>query len=109
MTYPPASLLRSFAICIAAASLSGCLSTAASIVTAPVKAVGQVADWSTTSQDESDRNYGRRVRAREAAAGRLERQLSRAMRACDAGDRAACRDASRIADQINAADDRAPR
>src|SRR3546814_14242000 len=46
-------------------ALGGCVSTVKSVVTAPVKAAGQVADWSTTSQDEADRNRGRAMRERE--------------------------------------------
>src|SRR3546814_11085316 len=45
--------------------LVGCVSAVKTVVTAPVKAVGQVADWSTTSQDESDRNRGRELRSEE--------------------------------------------
>ncbi|MBC7987708.1 MAG: hypothetical protein H7X93_13725 [Sphingomonadaceae bacterium] len=55
--------------------LSGCLvRTAANVVTAPVRAAGQVVDWTTTSQDESDRNYGRRIREEEARRGREARE-----------------------------------
>ena len=49
----------------------GCVAQAAwSVATAPVKAAGQVVDWTTTSQDEADRNYGRKMRKLEAAEGR---------------------------------------
>ncbi|TVV72370.1 hypothetical protein [Sphingomonas solaris] len=51
-------------------ALGGCIRTAASIVTFPVKAAGQGIDWATTSQDEADRNYGRKVRKQEAREGR---------------------------------------
>src|SRR3546814_7576831 len=51
---------------LACLALSGCVSAVTTVVTAPVKAVGQVADWSTTSQEESDRNRGRAMRQREA-------------------------------------------
>jgi hypothetical protein len=55
--------------------LSGCIArTAANIVTAPVRAVGQAADWATTSQDESDRNRGRELRAEEERLGREWRE-----------------------------------
>ncbi|MEQ9663589.1 MAG: hypothetical protein RLN87_13700 [Parasphingopyxis sp.] len=54
--------------------LSGCVRTAASIVTAPVRAVGQVADWATTSQDEADRNRGREIREQEERLGREWRE-----------------------------------
>ena len=42
--------------------LSGC-----SIATLPVKATGKVVDWSTTSQDEADRNRGREMRKQDKA------------------------------------------
>jgi hypothetical protein len=51
--------------------LSGCIvRTAADVVTAPVRAVGQAADWATTSQDEADRNRGREMREEEERLGR---------------------------------------
>ena len=50
--------------------LTGCVRTVASVVTAPVRAGSQVADWATTSQDEADRNYGRKMREKEAREGR---------------------------------------
>lgn len=49
----------------------GCVAkTAFDVVTMPVKAVGQAADWATTSQDEADRNAGRKLRKQEAREGR---------------------------------------
>ena len=43
--------------------LSGCVvGTAAKVVTAPVKVTAKAADWATTSQDEADRNRGRKIR-----------------------------------------------
>jgi len=45
--------------------LTGCVRTVGTIVTAPVKAVSQGADWATTSQDEADRNRGREIRKQE--------------------------------------------
>jgi hypothetical protein len=48
-------------------TLSGCIvRTAANVVTMPVRAGAQAADWATTSQDEADRNYGRKMREQEA-------------------------------------------
>ncbi len=55
---------------LAALALGGCVRTAASIVTFPVKAAAQGVDWATTSQDEADRNYGRKMRKQEAREGR---------------------------------------
>jgi len=55
--------------------LSGCIvRTAAEVVTAPVRAVGQAADWATTSQDEADRNRGREIREEEERLGREYRE-----------------------------------
>ena len=49
----------------------GCIAkTALDVVTLPVKAGSQVVDWSTTSQSESDRNYGKRMREAEVREGR---------------------------------------
>lgn len=49
----------------------GCVAkTAFDVVTLPVKATGQVVDWTTTSQEEADRNYGRKMRKQEAREGR---------------------------------------
>jgi hypothetical protein len=80
----------------------GCLSTAASIVTAPVRAVGQVADWTTTSQSEADRNRGRRLRERDEEVGRLNRRFERDQRRCLRGnDNRACRDAARWRQEID--------
>lgn len=45
--------------------LAGCVSTAKTIVTAPVRVVGKGVDWATTSQDEADRNRGREMRKQE--------------------------------------------
>ena len=58
----------------------GCVRTAASVVTAPFKAVGQVADWTTTSQDEADRNFGRKMRKKEAREGRERRDYEKQCR-----------------------------
>ena len=55
----------------AALLLPGCIAkTALDVATMPVKATGQAADWATTSQDESDRNYGRKMRKQEAREAR---------------------------------------
>jgi hypothetical protein len=59
--------MRIILLVIASLALSGCLArTAANVVTAPVKAGGKVVDWTTTSQDEADRNRGREIRKQEA-------------------------------------------
>ncbi len=55
----------------------GCVSTAVGVVKAPFKAAGQVVDWSTTSQEEADRNYGRKMRKQEAKEGRDRRDFEK--------------------------------
>ena len=55
-------------------ALPGCISTAAHIVTAPVRVAGWTADKLTTSQAESDRNRGRREREADEKAGREARK-----------------------------------
>ncbi|MDG5489090.1 hypothetical protein NYR55_10745 [Sphingomonas sp. BGYR3] len=61
--------------------VTGCIvKTAADIVTAPVRAGAQVVDWTTTSQDEADRNYGREMRKREAREGKERRAWEKACR-----------------------------
>lgn len=83
----PLALLASAALPL----LSGCIaSTAASIVTAPVRIVSQGADWATTSQSESDRNRGRELRKREERYGKLERDYRRYSERCDDGNEKAC-------------------
>jgi len=100
-----AQILPIAAAVLALPLLGGCVSTAASIITAPVRAAGQVVDWTTTSQEESDRALGRRVREREAQIGRLERQRRRAAERCRDGNENACEEAGdlegRIADLRN--------
>lgn len=58
--------------------LSGCLvRTAANVVTLPVRAASQGVDWATTSQDEADRNRGRRERKAEKRAAKEQRKAAR--------------------------------
>lgn len=83
-------------------SLSGCVSTVASVVTAPVKAVGQAADWATTSQDEADRNQGRELRAREERVGKLTRQRDKAAEQCADGNQEKCARAQVLEHEIEA-------
>ncbi|WP_033923016.1 hypothetical protein [Sphingomonas sp. 37zxx] len=53
----------------------GCIAkTAWDVATLPVKAAGQAVDWTTTSQEESDRNYGRKMRKQEAEEARRLRE-----------------------------------
>ncbi|CAM8660864.1 MULTISPECIES: hypothetical protein [Sphingobium] len=67
-------------------ALPGCVRTVASVVTAPVRAGSQIVDWSTTSQDEADRNYGRKMRKQEAREGKERKKA-------DKERRRQCRDA----------------
>lgn len=78
----------------AALSLTGCVAkTAFDVVTAPVRAGAQVADWATTSQDEADRARGREIRRREERLGELQQDLAKLEQECLDGDDAACREA----------------
>ena len=54
--------------------------TALDVATMPVKATAQAADWATTSQDESDRNYGRKMREQEAREAREAKKAAEAQR-----------------------------
>ncbi|MGH6616589.1 hypothetical protein [Sphingomonas sp.] len=58
----------------------GCVRTVASVVTAPVKVAGKAVDWSTTSQSEADRNYGRKMRKQEEREGRERQKAEKACR-----------------------------
>jgi hypothetical protein len=53
---------------------AGCISTATSIVKAPFQVAGKAVDMATTSQEESDRNYGRKMRKQEAKEGRERKE-----------------------------------
>ncbi|MDE0877967.1 MAG: hypothetical protein OSB00_04760 [Sphingomonas bacterium] len=66
---------------IVALCLSGCVAkTAWDVATLPVKATGKVIDWTTTSQEESDRNYGRKMRKQEAEEGRARKEAAKECR-----------------------------
>ncbi|NYT41110.1 hypothetical protein HZY97_10110 [Sphingomonas sp. R-74633] len=71
--------MRKFLVPIVAALpllSGGCIAkTIVDVATLPVKAGAQAADWATTSQDESDRNYGRKMREKEAREGKELRKL----------------------------------
>lgn len=59
----------------------GCVAkTAWNVATLPVKATSKVVDWTTTSQEEADRNYGREMRRREAQEGKARREHDKACR-----------------------------
>ena len=82
--------------------LGGCLSTAASIVTAPVRAASKAVDLATTSQSEADENRGREIRRREEQLGRLQRDYEDKAEDCEDGDEGACREAVAIRREMDA-------
>ncbi len=95
--------MRAIIIALAAFPLlTGCISAVKTVVTAPVKAVGQVADWTTTSQDESDRNRGREMRKREEQLGKLSRQRDKAAEKCRDGNEDQCQRAEVLEHEIEA-------
>lgn len=57
--------------------ITGCVSAVKTVVTAPFKVAGKAVDWTTTSQDESDRNRGRRDRKAEKQAEKEQRARER--------------------------------
>jgi hypothetical protein len=87
---------------LSAPLLGGCISTVGKVVTAPVKAVGKVADWTTTSQDEADRNRGRAMREREEKLGKLSRQRDKAAEKCRDGNADQCDRAEVLEHEIDA-------
>jgi hypothetical protein len=57
----------------------GCIAkTAWDVATLPVKAGAQAVDWTTTSQEEADRNYGKKMREKEAREGKERRKAEKA-------------------------------
>ncbi len=76
------------ALALLAVPLGGCVAkTAWDAATLPVHAAavpvrvgGKVVDWTTTSQAEADRNYGRRMRKEEAREGRERRDWAKRCR-----------------------------
>lgn len=67
LRFLPIALLPLFA--------GGCVAkTAWDVATAPVRAGSQVVDWTTTSQDEADRNAGRKLRKQQAEEERQRRR-----------------------------------
>lgn len=69
------------ALVMAALPLGGCIArTAYDVATLPVKAGGKVVDWTTTSQSEADRNYGRKMRKQEEREGRERRDWQKRCR-----------------------------
>lgn len=60
--------------------IGGCVKTVAHVATAPVRVTGKAVDWTTTSQSEADRNYGRKMRKQEAREGRERKKAAEACR-----------------------------
>lgn len=59
----------------------GCIAkTAFDVVTLPVKVGSKAVDMATTSQSESDRNYGKRMRQAEEREGRERREYDKRCR-----------------------------
>ncbi|MET0589089.1 MAG: hypothetical protein ABWZ75_11270 [Novosphingobium sp.] len=75
---------------LALSALPGCVSTVASVVTAPVKLAGAAVDAATTSQSEADENRGRELRKREERLGQLEREYNKQSQRCAEGNADAC-------------------
>ena len=73
-----------------ALATGGCISTATTIVKAPFQVAGKAIDWTTTSQEEADRNYGRKMRKQEAKEGRERRKAAERCRK-HPDDQEACR------------------
>ena len=68
--------------------VGGCLAkTVVNVATLPVRATSKAVDWTTTSQSEADRNYGRKMRKQEAREGR---ELKRQYKDCRAQNRDDC-------------------
>ena len=64
------------ALSLLAVATTGCVSTATSIVKAPFQVAGKAVDWTTTSQSEADRNYGRKMRKAEEREGRERKKFA---------------------------------
>lgn len=71
--------MRALLLCLL---LTGCISTAVDIITAPVRIVGAGIDAGvdavTTSQEEADRNRGRALREAEEAEAKAQRRAEKA-------------------------------
>jgi len=66
--------MRKIVILLPLVLLGGCVSTAKTIVMAPVHAASKGVDWATTSQDEADRNRGREMRKQEKRDAKARKQ-----------------------------------
>ncbi len=59
---------------------TGCVSTATKIVKAPFQVAGKAVDWTTTSQSEADRSYGKKMRKAEEREGKERRAWAKKCR-----------------------------
>ena len=89
-------------VCAAQLLLGGCVSTVASVVTAPVRIASRAVDLATTSQSEADEARGREIRRREEELGRLQRRYEDKAEDCDDGSDRACREAVALRREIDA-------
>lgn len=94
------AFLLGSAVAAAGLMLSGCVSTVASVVTAPVRVAGKAADWATTSQSEADEKRGRELRKREARYGKLSREYQRYAKRCSEDNPDACEEARTIRSEM---------
>jgi aspartokinase len=83
-------------------TLCGCVSTAKTVVSAPFKATGKIVDWSTTSQEEGDRNRGRMMRERDERLEKLNDQRAKAERKCRQGQASQCQRAEILGHEMDA-------
>jgi len=83
-------LPHTLALALAPLLLGGCVSTVASVVTAPVRAVSGAVDAVTTSQSEADERRGRQLRERDERLGQLERRYRNLSEDCADGDQRQC-------------------
>lgn len=90
------------ALCAAPVFLGGCVSTVASVVTAPVRIASRAVDLATTSQSEADETRGREIRRREEELGSLQREYEDKAEDCDDGSDRACRQAVALRREIDA-------
>lgn len=85
--------LALFFLPVSAILVSGCISTVADVVTAPVKIVSKGVDLATTSQSEADEKRGREIRRREEQLAKLEREYEKELDKCHDGNERACNEA----------------
>jgi uncharacterized protein YceK len=72
--------MRTILVPLLAVMLSGCVSAATAIITAPVKVASAGVDALTTSQSEADRNRGRAMRKQEERDAKERKRQLKAQR-----------------------------